>query len=166
METYSYISENGTVRQIEDLIAKARDDEQDVQLQSLDRRTTALEAVKPIDSIIRGDMHGVTSGACFSVVQPLPITGTVSMTLEEFHELIMDEVNKVTPGRVGSVSLTFETELGRWYNFIYIPHRTGIASDNWKYGVLFLSKMTVDDTSIWMQHLIDGRWGTLHKLNL
>ena len=32
METYSYISENGTVRQIEDLIAKARDDEQDVQL--------------------------------------------------------------------------------------------------------------------------------------
>lgn len=36
MDEYSFISENGTVRQIRDLIAKAKDEEQDVRLDTLE----------------------------------------------------------------------------------------------------------------------------------
>lgn len=38
MDTYSYISENGTVRQIEDLLAKAKNEEQDVRLRTLENQ--------------------------------------------------------------------------------------------------------------------------------
>ncbi len=37
MDTYSFISENGTVRQIEDLIAKAKNEEQDERLDALEQ---------------------------------------------------------------------------------------------------------------------------------
>lgn len=43
MDTYSYISENGTVRQIEDLIAKAKNEEQDAEITSLRSRVSAVE---------------------------------------------------------------------------------------------------------------------------
>lgn len=38
MEEYSYISENGTVRQIRDLIAKAKDAEQDAKILALEQK--------------------------------------------------------------------------------------------------------------------------------
>lgn len=44
MDTYSYISENGTVRQIEDLIAKARNDAQDTEIQANRNAINALSA--------------------------------------------------------------------------------------------------------------------------
>ena len=31
---------------------------------------------------------------------------------------------------------------GSWYNYLYIPHRTGIGGDNCKYGYLLLFPMT------------------------
>lgn len=37
MDTYSFISENGTVRQIRDLVAAAKDGEQDVRLDALEQ---------------------------------------------------------------------------------------------------------------------------------
>lgn len=37
MDEYSYISENGTVRQIRDLVAKAKDEEQDLRLDALEQ---------------------------------------------------------------------------------------------------------------------------------
>lgn len=40
MDEYSFISENGTVRQIRDLVAKAKDEEQDVRITALE--TSAL----------------------------------------------------------------------------------------------------------------------------
>lgn len=36
MDTYSYISENGTTRQIEDLIAKAKNEEQDARISEIE----------------------------------------------------------------------------------------------------------------------------------
>ncbi len=42
MDTYSYISENGTVRQIEDLIAKAKNEEQDTDIAA---NRTAINAL-------------------------------------------------------------------------------------------------------------------------
>lgn len=44
MDTYSYISENGTVRQIEDLIAKARNEEQDTEIAANRTAINALTA--------------------------------------------------------------------------------------------------------------------------
>lgn len=44
MDTYSYISENGTVRQIEDLIAKAKNEEQDTEIQANRNAINALSA--------------------------------------------------------------------------------------------------------------------------
>lgn len=31
---------------------------------------------------------------------------------------------------------------GDWYNYLYIPHRTGVGADNYKYGNLLLFQMT------------------------
>lgn len=39
MDTYSYISENGTVRQIEDLLAKAKNEEQDIRIAALEQKS-------------------------------------------------------------------------------------------------------------------------------
>lgn len=44
MDTYSYISENGTVRQIEDLIAKAKNEEQDTEIAANRTAINALTA--------------------------------------------------------------------------------------------------------------------------
>ena len=44
MDTYSYISENGTVRQIEDLLAKAKNEEQDTEIQANRNAINALSA--------------------------------------------------------------------------------------------------------------------------
>lgn len=44
----------------------------------------------------------------------------------------------------GSIN-TSSTSLGipaGWYNFLYIPHRTGIGSDNYRYGNLLVFPMT------------------------
>ena len=44
----------------------------------------------------------------------------------------------------GSINTT-TTSLGipaSWYNFLYIPHRTGIGSDNYRYGNLLVFPMT------------------------
>lgn len=166
METYSYISENGTVRQIEDLLAKARNDEQDEQLRTLDGRTTALEAVKPINSIRQNDLRGVTSGACFYTMQPMASSGQEPRTLEQFHAELVDAESQTAPARFGSVLLSFEVAAGKWYNYIYIPHRNGVGGDNWRYGVLYLSEMTSDTSNIWMQHYFGGQWYTLRKLNV
>lgn len=44
MDTYSYISENGTVRQIEDLLAKAKNEQQDTEIQANRNAINALSA--------------------------------------------------------------------------------------------------------------------------
>lgn len=42
MDEYSFISENGTVRQIRDLIAKAKDEEQDTRLDGFDVKLSGI----------------------------------------------------------------------------------------------------------------------------
>lgn len=49
MDTYSYISENGTVRQIEDLLAKAKNEEQDLQLQQLRTDVNGKQPIEYVD---------------------------------------------------------------------------------------------------------------------
>lgn len=74
MDTYSYISENGTVRQIEDLLAKAKNEEQDAEITSLRSRVSAVEqeVTKP--------NAGATSAIRKYVYQESPIVFTAGRT--------------------------------------------------------------------------------------
>lgn len=74
MDTYSYISENGTVRQIEDLIAKAKNEEQDTEITSLRNRVSAVEQE------VRKPNRGTTSTVRKYVYQERPFVFTASQT--------------------------------------------------------------------------------------
>ena len=66
-----------------------------------------------------------------------------SDTLEE----LLGKVQNVYP-KMGSTNITKETRItNMWYNFIYIPHRSGVGCDNMKYGTLLLFPMTGNDWS-------------------
>lgn len=50
-----------------------------------------------------------------------------------------------------------------WYNFLYIPHRTGgnngsVSGDNQNFGVLFLTPMTSNVSIIYKYKLIGNTW--------
>lgn len=47
---------------------------------------------------------------------------------------------------------------GMWYNYVYIPHKTGVDSDSSKYGTLLLFSMTSITSDIWISHLVNGGW--------
>ena len=74
----------------------------------------------------------------------VPESGDFSTdTLED----LLKSVQGKSP-RMGSVILGKETRVANnWYNFIYIPHRTGIGGDNKDYGTLVLFPMTFDGES-------------------
>lgn len=164
MDTYSYISENGTVRQIEDLIAKAKNEEQDESIRTLDGRTAALEAVKPISESKKGSTNGITSGATFVFMQPYVLSPERAVTLAEFNASLADAGSSTAPMRAGSVRITDLQSGSTWYNFFYIPHRTGIGQDNAEYGTVFYMEMTANTKNVWIQHLIGGTWHTPKKI--
>lgn len=74
MDTYSYISENGTVRQIEDLIAKAKNEEQDAEITSLRSRVSTVEQE------VKKPNVGTTSAVRKYVYQESPVVFTASRT--------------------------------------------------------------------------------------
>ena len=74
MDTYSYISENGTVRQIEDLIAKAKNEEQDAEITSLRSRVSAVEQE------VTHPNRGTTSTVRKYVYQESPVVFTANRT--------------------------------------------------------------------------------------
>lgn len=74
MDTYSYISENGTVRQIEDLLAKAKNEEQDAEITSLRSRVSAVEQEVQKPNV------GTTSTVRKYVYQESPIVFTANRT--------------------------------------------------------------------------------------
>lgn len=43
-----------------------------------------------------------------------------------------------------------------WYNFLYVPHRTGIGDDNYQYGTLFVIPMTSNTDHFYIIHHIVG----------
>lgn len=164
MDTYSYISENGTVRQIEDLIAKAKNEEQDESIRALDGRTTALEAVKPINKSEKGSLNGITSGATYVFMQPYRQPTEIGMTLAEFNATLADAEKKSAPMRAGSARIAGLQSQEAWYNFIFIPHRNGEGADNADYGTVFYTEMTQSTKNVWIQHLIGGIWHSVKKI--
>ena len=65
---------------------------------------------------------------------------------DTIDDLIAKLVNR--PPSLGSCSFNPEKESrlsftgGIWYNYLYVPHRTGVGGDNYKYGNLLLFPMT------------------------
>ena len=86
---------------------------------------------------ITGDLF-INMNAC-AIGSKEGTSGTMGQIIENL---------RYTHGRIGSVNLTTDyqsyghTIAAGWYNYIYIPHRSGGSSgDNGNYGTLFLSKM-------------------------
>ena len=65
----------------------------------------------------------------------------------------------------GSQQITDGPDGNTWYNFIYIPHRTGIDGDNYQYGSLLLFNMTSNTNNMWICHLITGSWFAPQRIN-
>ncbi len=65
---------------------------------------------------------------------------------DTIDDLIAKLVNK--PPSLGSCEFDQSKEKrlsftgGSWYNYLYVPHRTGVDGDNYKYGNLLLFPMT------------------------
>lgn len=66
---------------------------------------------------------------------------------DTIDDLIAKLVNR--PPSLGSCMFNLSKEKrlsstgGPWYNYFYVPHRTGIGADNYKYGNLLLFSMSV-----------------------
>lgn len=86
--------------------------------------------------------------------------GTKQASSENFDDLLNNELCSNTSGGLSGGSIyTTTTSLGigaGWYNFLYIPHRTGISSDNTAYGTLFVTPMTANSNIFYIIHRISG----------
>ena len=117
MDTYSFISENGTIRQIEDLIAKAKNEEQDARLDAIEqtgvidfyRETETQTNKRWIDGkpIYRRVLTGVNIG---EIVKQWVYTGT---TLTGASELIS--------GRGLRKTASMSDEI-KWMSFRIMPN--------------------------------------------
>ena len=52
-----------------------------------------------------------------------------------------------------------------WYNFLYIPHRTGVGDDNPLFGSLIVIPMVHNDGTLYIIHRINGNNYTAHMFN-
>ena len=43
-----------------------------------------------------------------------------------------------------------------WYNFLYIPHRTGRGRDSYMYGTLLIFPMTTNASNFYIIHHVNG----------
>lgn len=72
------------------------------------------------------------------------------------YTTLIEALRKTTGGQMGSVQFTadYDNMYAGWYNYIWIPHRTGgTGGDNGDYGTLLLFLMALDNfanTSIGM----------------
>lgn len=89
--------------------------------------------------------------------------GEISGTLAYIEGKIMDKNTQDGRGSFGSFNLTTAvSSMGAgWYNYIYIPHRTGLqGGDNYKYGTMLCFPMTTNSSSIVIIHNIGATWQT------
>ena len=82
-----------------------------------------------------------------------------------FTDLLNNELCSNQTGGLmgGSIAAASEAEAknlgipgGMWYNFLYIPHRTGIGDDNNYYGSLIVIPMTNSDGTFYIIHRVNG----------
>lgn len=82
----------------------------------------------------------------------------------ETIEALLKKVQGLSP-RMGSANLTKDTHIANtWWNFIYIPHRTGSGGDNPNYGTLLLFPMTGAGSSYIVRAGKDGIVNEIRKI--
>lgn len=85
----------------------------------------------------------LSNGSNFTLI---PVMTAQENNADTIDDLIAKLVNK--PPALGSCMFnqSKETRLsftgGSWYNYLYVPHRTGVGGDNASYGNLLLFPMT------------------------
>ena len=94
-----------------------------------------------------------------------------------FEDLLNNELGSNQSGglRGGSINVFAGQEaknlgipVNMWYNFLYIPHRTGISSpgnDNHMHGTLFVTPMTSNNGTFYIIHRINGHNYTAYRFN-
>ena len=85
------------------------------------------------------------------------------------NELCSNQIGGLMGGSIGVEGGLEAKNLGipggTWYNFLYIPHRTGVGSDNSGYGSLIVIPMTSNDGTLYIIHRINGYNYTAHMFN-
>lgn len=93
---------------------------------------------------------------------------------DNFEDLLNNELcsNQTGGLRGGSIHVQVGQEaknlgipVDKWYNFLYIPHRTGIGGDNNMYGTLFVTTMISNDGTFYIIHRVSGHNYTANRFN-
>ena len=113
-----------------------------------------------IDSAVTANSNNlITSGGVYDAfnicMRPSSTLGGESY-LSEMEDLLT--ANQNATACCGSQQIVDGPDGNAWYNFIYIPHRTGVGGDNYQYGSLLLFNMTVNTKNMWICHLLGGAW--------
>lgn len=91
----------------------------------------------------------------------VPTSGDFSTnTLED----LLKSVQGKSP-KMGSASITKDSRItSMWWNFLYVPHRTGVGGDNGDYGTLLLFPMTGEGASYVVRAGKGGTVASIHKI--
>lgn len=103
------------------------------------------------------DYDGTATNAINGVVGRLG--GAFGTSKTTFTELIAEISNASGGGGIVGGSINNIANKGisaGWHNFLYIPHRTGIGGDNYKYGTLFVTDMTSNTRNFYVIHHHNG----------
>lgn len=118
----------------------------DVGLGNVDNTADANKSVKYATSAGSANTASSANSVAWGNVSGKPSIPEAGDFSADTIEKLLAKVQGVSP-RLGSVCFTKETRIANtWWNFEYIPHRTGIGGDNGDYGTLLLYPMTGDGT--------------------
>lgn len=85
--------------------------------------------------------------------------GAKQATSSNVNDLLDNELYNGCGIRGGSIDV-LESSLGvplSWYNFLYIPHRTGCGGDDMNFGTLLLFPMINNTGAFYIVHRISGK---------
>ena len=118
-----------------------------------------LQSATPSSSITAGNTQPAEAGAVATALTDISIKngtwGTLGgateggLTLSSLYNQLCGTQSDGRTGRGGICGGSFQfTDGDGWRNFLYIPHRTGINGDNYRYGVLITFPMVGQSSTI------------------
>lgn len=109
-----------------------------------------------IDETKEGD---VTSGTLKTLWSTKYLKNeSLEVTLDAFLSGLT--IGNESPFQFGSVNIlqTVGVITSGWYTYLYLPHRSGIASDGYKYGTLLMFSMTGTLGKMHIYSKVNGNW--------
>lgn len=96
------------------------------------------------------------------------VLGGASMAVSEnFDDLLNNELcNNINGGLMGGSIQTTTSSLGLgagWWNFLYIPHRTGLGGDNTSFGILLVTPLVENNGILYIIHRINNHNFNAHR---